>query len=113
MKYTKQNILYRATLYVNLRNNKFFELESDEKTAPGFFFCISCLLLVAGCSCFRNDMQMQWVSKASLVFQGVTLRNSGRLVGRCRTSRAVHLSAEDLYPEAEVVLLPIPDSRPC
>ncbi|CAL1685763.1 unnamed protein product [Lasius platythorax] len=54
-------------------------------------------------------MQMQWVSKASLVFQGVTLRNSGRLVGRCRTSRAVHLSAEDLYSEAEVVLLPIPD----
>lgn len=58
--------------------------------------------LFAGCSFPQNDMQMQWASKASLVFQGVTLRNSDRLVGRCRTSRAVHLSAEDLYHEAEV-----------
>lgn len=45
---------------------------------------------------------MQWASKASLVFQGVTLGNSSRLVGRWWTLRAAHLSAEDLYPEAEV-----------
>lgn len=66
-------------------------------------FCSSLDLLFARrIVAFWNDMQMQWASKASLTFQGVTLRNSGWLVGRRRTLKAAHLSAKDLYPEAEV-----------
>jgi len=74
------------------------------------FVLLFVLRLFAGSSRFRNDMQMQWASKATLVFQGVTLRNSGRLVGRCGTLRAAHLSAKDLYPVRPRLLLSVSES---